>query len=137
MARRITARISVRNRVDGEPDRHGNPRYAYTEPFAVAVWVVAPRTAEEPRADGRPSATLTGWDIYAPLRTPALAARPGTPFADLPLRDATEISPYARVELPTGQQGEIIGYPRVWADNPHTGRHEHEGVHIAAEVRTG
>lgn len=137
MRRRITARIAVRNRVDGAKDRHGNPQYTYAEPFAVAVWVIAPRTAEEPRAEGRPSATLTGWDVYAPLAAPALPARPGTAFADLPLRPAVEISPYARVELPTGQQGEIIGNPRVWADNPHTGRHEHEGVHIAVEVTTG
>lgn len=98
-------------------DRHGNLVAAPDIVEDVPVWVIAPRTRDEPRTQDRPEAVSTVWDIYAP---------PGT-----------HVSATDQVTLPTGEVCEVVGEIGVWEHNPHTSLRRREGVQFTVQRREG
>lgn len=100
MRRRPTATIQVLHQHNGALDRHNNPTKTFSDPDPTDVWVIAPLEQQEPRPDGRPAATITGWKIYGP---PEL-----------------NINPEDRVILPDGSLCEVIGEVAHWGESPHT-----------------
>lgn len=98
-------------------DRHGNPVAGPPVVETVKVWVIAPRTRDEPRTQDRPGAVSTVWDIYAPLTV------------HLDHRD--------QVTLPTGEVCEVIGDVGVWANNPHARLPGNEGIQFTVQRKEG
>lgn len=114
--RRAAVALQVIRRVTGEKDRRGNPVVSWAAPETVMVYGVASRNRDEPFEQGRNEAISTIWDVYAPL--------------------GVEISPYDRVQLPHGEQCEVVGEVGVWDHNPHVLAH-HTGVQFTVQRRQG
>lgn len=60
--------VTVLRRVDGDPDRYGNPTHTWAAGVDVAGCAVAPRSSDEPAETGR-QAVITGLTVYMPPDT--------------------------------------------------------------------
>src|SRR5690606_42012054 len=69
--RRITQTLTILRRVEGEPDRYGNPTVTW-ESVPWPVYAVSPRASTEPSEANR-DAVISGLQVFAPADGP----RPG------------------------------------------------------------
>lgn len=96
--RRITQTLTIRERVEGEPDRYGNPTIAWSE-VAWPVYAVAPRSQTSEPFEGNRDPIVKGVSVYAPVDGP----RP---------------SPNDRV-VHAGLEWNTVGDVAEWDHNPH------------------
>lgn len=116
--RRITSTLGIRRRVEGEPDRYGNPRVSYAEPIDWPVYAIAPSSpgdAEPDRANR--DVVITGITIYAPID----GTRPG----------ALDLVRYR------GEDWQVVGEVGEWDRNPHTAVTRHRGIVVNLERSEG
>ena len=104
--RRITQTLTIRQRVEGEPDRYGNPTLTWVDE-AWPVYGVSPRAPSEPDEANR-DAVYSGLQVFAPVDGP----RPG---------------PHDRV-IHGGEEWQTVGDAGVWDNNPHFAVTRQRGV---------
>lgn len=107
--RRITQTLTIRHRVEGPPDRYGNPTLTWVDE-AWPVYAVAPRGQgglSEPFEANR-DPIVKGLSVYAPIDGP----RP---------------APNDRV-LHAGLEWSTVGDVAEWDHNPHLSVTKHRGI---------
>lgn len=116
--RRITQTLTIRRRVEGAPDRYGNPTLTWeSEPWPV--YGVAPRGQSglsEPFEANR-DPIVKGLQVFAPVDGP----RP---------------VPHDLV-LHTGVEWQTVGDVAVWDHNPHFSRTTQRGIVVNLDRTEG
>lgn len=116
--RRITQTLTIRHRVEGEPDRYGNPTLTW-EDEAWPVYGVAPRGQaglSEPFEANR-DPIIRGVQVFAPVEGP----RP---------------APNDRV-VHAGVEWNTVGDVGVWDHNPHFVRTTQRGIVVNLDRAEG
>lgn len=105
--RRVTAVLAILRRVEGEPDRYGNPTVGW-EQVSWPVFAVAPRIeSSDPGLENR-DPVVRGLTVFAPANGPRPAA------TDRVLVD--------------GDAFDVVGDVGVWDRNPHVLSTRHRGI---------
>ena len=113
--RRITQTLTILRRVEGAPDRYGNPTVAW-ESVPWPVFAVSPRASTEPSEANR-DAVMSGLQVFAPVDGP----RPG---------------PNDRVSH-GGEEWGVVGDVGVWDNNPHFARTTQRGIVVNLDRMEG
>lgn len=93
----MTFTLAVTRRVEGQPDRHGNPVVTYSAPYEWVVRALAPGASSEPTQPNR-DASLIAWTVYS---------------------DASDDVPGERDHVfILGDEFEVVGRPADWTKGP-------------------